>query len=518
MPLPSDVPDARSGAVLSHDDRTTPGIVSDRSQSSYHFVIFVFFAVGAFLFVNFLISAARLPQYASWTGVRTLEDKLDAFAQFARRGAVDVVLLGSSIVDFGVSAEALSDEMSHQSGKNYRAFNFSTGAATLRTFPLLYRLLRTTAKPKALFLIIPAESDSGDFISPRTPEGIMLRSPIASSLHNPFRLALSKEIWSFPIVRFASPLRDLALHGNYINRVATHADLYQLGPHGDMLSFTVNTDREGFQKSSVERKDHVLKQYSTYLSSKRNGHTAGMSYLSKYAVADLQQLANLAKNDGASLTVIAHDRASALANQDSTYNTALKPYYEELVRTVPMKSVDFVERFVPAPFEISDSIHLNQHGAKRFARLLAQELLGRGGAPEPAWQAPDFRTQSQDLSFNPWSAVVTRRSTDPSGVLELEFVQTWQTPRLLPGEPVQIAVRTPDNRDMFCPSQVLRQGWLQAETSMLPDGDNVFWIRVLSKGAAKEAAINLPLASFRWLEPNSSAAFAHRAPSPPSGP
>jgi hypothetical protein len=314
-------------------------------------------------------------------------------------------------------------------------------------------------------------------------------------------------------------LRDLALYGNYNNRVATHADLYQLSAHGDTLSFTVNTDREGFLKASEERKDYVLKrnQYSPPLSSKQNGQTAQTTYLSEHGVKDLQELANLARNDGVSLMVIAHDRASSLANQDSAYNTALKPYYEEIVRTVPMKSINFIERFVPAPFEISDPIHLNQHGARRFARLLAKELLGRSRDPEPAWKAPDFRVQQQDLTFNAWSAVVTRQSTDPFAVLELEFVQTWQTPRLLPGDPVKIAIRTPDNRDIFCESQVLRRGWLQAETSMLPDGDNVFWIRVLSKGAAKAAAINLPLASFRWLERSSSTVVAHRATSAPSG-
>gem|GEM_PF-5871213 len=519
MPLPTDAPDAGSGAVQFQDDYITPSIPSSRSQSSRHFAIFVFSAVGAFLLANFLTSIARLPRYASWTGITTLEDKLDVFARFARHGPVDAVLLGSSIVDFGVSAEALSDEVSRQSGKPYRVFNFSTGAATFKTFPVLYRLLRTRTKPKALFLIVPVERDWGNVLSPRTPEAILLRSPIASSLYNPFRLALSAEIWALPVVRFASPLRDLALYGNYNNRVATHADLYQLSAHGDTLSFTVNTDREGFLKASEERKDYVLKrnQYSPPLSSKQNGQTAQTTYLSEHGVKDLQELANLARNDGVSLMVIAHDRASSLANQDSAYNTALKPYYEEIVRTVPMKSINFIERFVPAPFEISDPIHLNQHGARRFARLLAKELLGRSRDPEPAWKAPDFRVQQQDLTFNAWSAVVTRQSTDPFAVLELEFVQTWQTPRLLPGDPVKIAIRTPDNRDIFCESQVLRRGWLQAETSMLPDGDNVFWIRVLSKGAAKAAAINLPLASFRWLERSSSTVVAHRATSAPSG-
>ena len=519
MPLPTDAPDAGSGAVQFQDDYITPSIPSSRSQSSRHFAIFVFSAVGAFLLANFLTSIARLPRYASWTGITTLEDKLDVFARFARHGPVDAVLLGSSIVDFGVSAEALSDEVSRQSGKPYRVFNFSTGAATFKTFPVLYRLVRTRTKPKALFLIVPVERDWGNVLSPRTPEAILLRSPIASSLYNPFRLALSAEIWALPVVRFASPLRDLALYGNYNNRVATHADLYQLSAHGDTLSFTVNTDREGFLKASEERKDYVLKrnQYSPPLSSKQNGQTAQTTYLSEHGVKDLQELANLARNDGVSLMVIAHDRASSLANQDSAYNTALKPYYEEIVRTVPMKSINFIERFVPAPFEISDPIHLNQHGARRFARLLAKELLGRSRDPEPAWKAPDFRVQQQDLTFNAWSAVVTRQSTDPFAVLELEFVQTWQTPRLLPGDPVKIAIRTPDNRDIFCESQVLRRGWLQAETSMLPDGDNVFWIRVLSKGAAKAAAINLPLASFRWLERSSSTVVAHRATSAPSG-
>ena len=500
MRLPSDAPDPTIGAVLSQDDRASSRIPSDGLQTSHHFTIFVLFAVGAFIFANFLISTARLPKYASWTGVRTLEDKLDAFAQSARRGPIDVVLLGSSIVDFGVSAESLSEELTQHSGKACRVFNFSTGAATLRTFPLLYRLLRTTATPKALFLLVPVERDREDVVSPRRPEQILLRSPIASSLHNSFLLAISKEIWSVPLVRFAGPLRDLALHGAYKNRVATHADVYELGPNGDTFSFNVNTDRQGFLKDFEQRRRLVLKQHSTYLG--------------KSEITGLQDLANMAKNDGVSLTVIAHDSASALALQDSAYRAALRPYYEEIVRTVPMKLINLLEHFVPAPFEISDSVHLNRHGAQRFARLLARELLGGSCAPEPAWNAPDFRAQDRDPTFNSWSAVVTRQSTDPSGVLELEFVQTWQTPPLLPGERVQIAVRTPDNRDLFCQSRVLRRGCLQAETSMLPDGDNVFWIRVLSKGAAKEAAINLPLASFRWLQRNSSATFAHRATSP----
>lgn len=504
MTLPSDAPDAGSGAVRSQECWTTPSIPSGRWQSFHQFAIFVSFAIGTFLSANFLISTARLPRYASWTGVSTLEDKLDAFERFARHGPVDAVLMGSSIVDFGVSAESLSEELTQHSGKACRVFNFSTGAATLRTFPLLYQLLRTTATPKALFLLVPVERDREDVVSPRRPEQILLRSPIASSLHNSFLLAISKEIWSVPLIRFAGPLRDLALHGAYKNRVATHADVYELGPNGDTFSFNVNTDRQGFLKDFEQRRRLVLKQHSTYLG--------------KSEIRGLQDLANMAKNDGVSLTVIAHDSASALALQDSAYRAALRPYYEEILRTVPMKSINFLEHFVPAPFEISDSVHLNRHGANRFARLLARELLGGSCAPEPAWNAPEFRAQDRDPTFNSWSAVVTRRSTDPTGVLELEFVQTWQTPRLLPGESIEIAVRTPDNRDMFCASQVIRQGLLHAETSMLPAGDNVFWVRVVSKGLPQEAAINLPLASFRWLERDSAAAFAHQATSPTTTP
>ena len=493
MPLPSGASDGKSGAVAFQENRTSPDTLSQASQSSRHFVIFVLFAVSAFVLTNFLISIARLPRYASWTGVRTLEDKLDTLSQFARHGTIDAVLLGSSIVDFGVSAEALSEEVSQQSGKSYRAFNFSTGAATLRTFPLLYRLIRTTTKPKALFLIVPVELDLKEVVSPKRPEQILLRSPIAASLHNSFLLAISKEIWSVPLVRFAGPLRDLALHGAYKNRVATHADVYELGPNGDTFSFNVNTDRQGFLKVFEQRRRLVLKQHSTHLA--------------KSEIKGLQDLANMAKNDGVSLTVIAHDSASALALQDSAYTTALKPYYDEIVRTVPMKLVDFVEEFVPAPFEISDPVHLNQYGARRFARLLATKLLGRNGAPEPDFKAPDFRPQSQDPTFSPWSAVVTRRSKEPSGVLELEFVQTWQTPPLLPGEGVQIAVRTPDNLDIICQSKVLRPGLLQAEASSLPAGDNVFWIRVVPDRSTKGPGINLPLARFRWLEVNSAFAF-----------
>lgn len=70
------------------------------------FALLVSVGLLTLLLINVVVSRASLPHYASWTGIRPLEEKLETLEAFARRGPVDAVFIGSSISDFGVSASA----------------------------------------------------------------------------------------------------------------------------------------------------------------------------------------------------------------------------------------------------------------------------------------------------------------------------------------------------------------------------------------------------------------------------
>src|SRR5688572_16326870 len=70
-------------------------------------------------------------EYATWTGVLEVERKVRLLREFAREGDVDVLVLSSSMGDYGISAETLTREISAAKGMPFRVFNFSMGGADL---------------------------------------------------------------------------------------------------------------------------------------------------------------------------------------------------------------------------------------------------------------------------------------------------------------------------------------------------------------------------------------------------
>ena len=179
--------------------------------------MFLIGAINGLVALNAIIASRDLPEYATWTGIRPLEEKLHKLDDFASRGPVDAVVLGSSISDFGFSARLLSAEMTRATGTEYRAFNFSTGATEIVTMPKLYRLLRTVARPKTLLLVLPAGLKRPNVIPARSPDYIMERAPIQRALERPWLFPLEKRIRDVPVIRYAAPLRDRLLSGGYVN-------------------------------------------------------------------------------------------------------------------------------------------------------------------------------------------------------------------------------------------------------------------------------------------------------------
>jgi len=145
-----------------------------------------------------IISIVPLPGYAAWTGVRPLESKLARLETFCAAGDVDALAFGSSIVDFGFSAETFSTLMTRRLGRPYRVFNFATGGAEPRTLPKLYRFARTACKPKAVFVIAPAEQRLREELAKGSPDHALEAAPVGPALHDQRLLALDKALWSRP--------------------------------------------------------------------------------------------------------------------------------------------------------------------------------------------------------------------------------------------------------------------------------------------------------------------------------
>src|SRR5262249_30264092 len=79
--------------------------------------------------LNLRIRGNALPEYATWTGIPTLEHKLRLLRDFKNQGPVDAIIIGSSIPDHGISAAVLSQRLSASYGRQFRVFNLSTGGA-----------------------------------------------------------------------------------------------------------------------------------------------------------------------------------------------------------------------------------------------------------------------------------------------------------------------------------------------------------------------------------------------------
>ena len=122
-------------------------------------------------------------------------------------------MLGSSISDFGIDAELLSERMTAANGTPYRVFNFSTGGTEPVTFPTLYRLARTVSKPRTLLLAVPYEIKRSDAIEVESPDHTLRRAPIGTAITHPWLFPLEKRFFDIPLVRYAAPLRDRLVFG-----------------------------------------------------------------------------------------------------------------------------------------------------------------------------------------------------------------------------------------------------------------------------------------------------------------
>jgi hypothetical protein len=454
----------------------------------------VFLAI--LLATNAAVGRLSLPDYGAWTGVIEIEQKLRMLEGFARTGPVDMLVLSSSLGDHGLSAAALSEELGRSRGRPWRVFNFSTGGADLTTCPLLYRLARTTARPREVMVVMPADPASPEKVFPASPEYFIVRAPVGVVIRRPLALLLSKWFWTAPLVRGAGPLRDYAVYRQFKSRTPSNSDLYAYSEQGDTLNYGVVTDWKGFAHAIVSRETVVGETPARYAQA-ASAVDRRRLFLSNRAVEALRELMALVRQDGGRVSLVAHDASAGYMSSNPLYRPGRKPYYLELSRATGLPVVDFLDEFQPLPHEIADSQHLNVHGARRFAAVLAARLDGRPDPEVPRREAPDpAGIAPGDPTFGAWSAVVVRDARDSSPTLEIRVVQSLQVSPVPIGSPMRVVLRQPDNSDLPLRAKVVESGRILAHAPRAATGSQVFIARIVSLKTGR--AVPLPLASYRW--------------------
>ena len=320
------------------------------------------------------------------------------------------------MTDYGFSAEAYSRAMSAGLGREYRAFNFSTGTAAPVTLPKLYRLVRTVARPRSIVIVFQPEPRRPAALNERSPDYILARAPVGASLSNQALLNLDKALWSLPLARFASPLRDSLLYGANVDYRQQAADWALITPSGDSVGYTYTT---GW--AEIERGRQIAGARFPLLSPEEQGTLAFEQHLGVFYNdgdrAAIRELRGMAEADGCEIVVVAHAQAATYfgsPNPGERFRRTAAQQLAILARALDARLVTGTDRFAVPWYAIMDRVHLNQNGAVPFARLAARMLLDPAepaGVVEPysGWSAPSPPlVRPDDRSINYFAAAILR--------------------------------------------------------------------------------------------------------------
>jgi hypothetical protein len=464
------------------------------------------FLVGAAAVVfilNAVVSTQHLPEYASWTGIRPLEEKLHKLDRFSSHGQVDALILGSSISDFGLSAKLLSKEMTAATGTPYRVFNFSTGGAELVTTPTLYRMARTVSKPQTLLLALPEEIKRSDANSPASPDYILGRAPIGTAIAHPWLFPLEKWFFDIPLVRYAAPLRDRLVFGRFKNLPSQGSDLYWMDDFGDTVSFSYQTSRHDLSYLRGLRTTAAAPltqhQMSTWSQRAKLEH-----YFNNVDINAMAQLRKLTTSDHCRIVVVADDVASDYYPAPlavPAYVRAEHQFFAILAAELHAKLIDKIGRFTAQTYMITDTVHLNHYGAEAFTHLVAAELTR--SVEVPSSQAvvsypplPDM--PSTDPTVSGFSARIDAPKQKGALTLRLQILRNQAIPPL-PDIPLQVMLRLPDGKDVKASARLIAPTTIEATFAALPSGPNkMFLARIVYEAGGRLVAHNQPISEYTW--------------------
>lgn len=444
---------------------------------------------------NLVFSFADLPNYATWTGVVTIEEKLRLYKLFAQQGQVDLVLFGSSLVDHGISAEVLSRDLSAHYGTTYRVFNFSTGAGDHKTFPLIYRLIRTIAKPKSLLYLHPGSRGTGEQLTPKTPEFIMQQAPVAKDLSShQFYLSLAYTFRSQPLVTKASAIRDLVIYGKLVNRTSSHMDAYRINDHGDTISYIFSQHGTLSRANLLNGEQFLIEGAKAYALG--NEETRWNVFLSSTDRDALRKVRAMAAKDGTTITVMRHDRALGYSSTNAEYLKAVKMNLSLIAKTLGASRVFVPDGFAPRPYEYADELHLNRNGAIRLTHRIGAILTAREPVPEPECAFLKF-DKLKDPTINPLTAAIVKPARSGPN-LHIRYMRNRQVLPLLPNYPVIISLLAPDGLTIESTAVTQADGSLLVSYPGLPETCEAYIARLQAGAQNERSPYMIPFTDVWW--------------------
>ncbi|MFV0446728.1 MAG: SGNH/GDSL hydrolase family protein [Planctomycetaceae bacterium] len=445
-----------------------------------------------------------LPNYGAWTGNQPYETKLELLANYARQGEVDAFVFGSSIVDYGVSAESLSQLISQESGAEFRAFNLGTGAAEPRTIPKLYRLARTVVKPKSILVVHPAELRLSNENSPAGPDFAISRSPAGAALSSDWELQVNRWQWQLPIVRNAPALRDLLLYTRLENFRSVGGQPYPLNQYGDRVCYRLPWEPEHLARHSIGYLSSLRLSPHTERHDAARQESLLKDHFSQTDIDAIRELRQLAAADGVPIILVGTGPASMLTQgmgDNRRFRQARRDFYEAMATELGARFVDPAEEMQLPLADAFDQVHLNVYGARKFSQAMASALLGKPELAEfaPTQLPPQGLFPTNDRSFSNFASRVERPAQLGPSLLRIRMFQSRLTENL-PTEGLQVALRLPDGRDIVRPAysvgpyDYVIDVDLPAETM-----SQSLVMRLVSQHGDKLYAINHALTDFEWL-------------------
>ncbi len=453
---------------------------------------------------NALIARGQFPNYATWTGIRPLEEKLQLLASVSAHGSPDALVLGSSIVDFGFNAEFFSKLVSEKRGVEYRAFNFSTGATEIVTMPKLYRLARTVSQPRELIIIMPTEIKRPNLTPPRSPDYIMERAPIEPALRFPWLLPFSKVIWSQPLLRDSAAVRDQFLFGRLVNLPAQGSDLYTIDDLGDTLSFSFQVTDE--QLATVRRLLSALAPLTADQEQSLSLQQRLEYYFPQLDIDAMAELRAMAEADNVQITVVAHAVSATLYPEpyaDPAYRLAQRQNIALAAEALNARLIYDIDDFVAPRYALTDTIHLNYLGARMYTARVAASFLD---APDLANLAPHYSEDatptvhlpSDDVTVNPFAGMIETPGQSKA-TLRLRYLANHAVPPM-PKSGLFVAARHADGTDLVVPAEIGADGVVQATLDGLPTSrTEILLVRLLQEAGGRRVALNQPIAGYDWV-------------------
>jgi hypothetical protein len=453
-------------------------------------------------------SLFKMPNYASWTGVRPIESKLDLLKKFSRKGQVDALFLGSSISDYGFSAEQFSLLMTEKIQKEYRTFNFSTGAAEPRTMLTLYKLARLECSPKNVFVVLPAEMKLGEMDESYMVDSILNQSPIGNAINSLFLLNLSYKFWTTKFMQNLPGIRDLVLYGHYLNlETNLGTELYPLNKNGDRLNFTVTSDTSIFEQMKHNLEEQV-KPYPYMDKVDKNNKIDQMAeyYFANKDLLSLIELRKLVAQDGGKLYIVPHAAVVTIWKGSSKeYIRGRHFFYESLSAKTGIPLIrDITNSIVLPEYAMADTNHLNIYGAEIYTQALFNAFTDTKIYRSSEYKYPNIELlyNKNDRSVNTFTAFILKHTGVTIKGLDFKIVDSLAVPAL-PKQQLFAVLRDPNNHDTIVP--VIRMGKNQfriAFNAPISNSNELYVLRLAIKTENGYVALNAPLADYEWIKMN----------------